>query len=715
MKSYKRILLLLSAAVMMLSSGCGSSSSASDSSESSKADSSSSAQSSSAAESSSKTDDSSKTEKSNSPESGFAMKVNKSDGKLNISRSAAKNTPMGDKGKWTIFVYLCGTDLESSGQGSATSDIAQMLEAEQSDNVRFVVQTGGTSKWVNEQFKSDKCERYLVQNQDIKLIESTDLANMGDPSTLSGFLKWGVEKYASEKMGVIFWDHGGGSISGACVDELNSGDTLTLSEINTAFSDVYSGMTDQFEFIGFDCCLMGTAETANILASYARYFYGSQECEPGSGWDYTTFGTHLAKNPTSSGADLGKAIADSFYKECEQGKQANGCTLTIIDLTKFDAFVTAFNDYSKELFEKSSSSFAGIVRGVTSADNFGGNNKSEGYTNMVDIGGIVQNCNSIADGSKVLQTLKDCIVYNKNGSNHAKASGLSVYYPLSVQDDKELRTFSAIAISPYYLSLVDRIIKGPSDSGYTNDSIFNSDGEWANSNCDTSTEDSYFDSEGASEPKESKLIKFAAEPAVNSEGSYSFKLDADSLENAASVSAYIYMHTGEKTIELGETNDVIIDWETGTFSDNFDGYWFALPDGSILSTYIAEITDEYTVYTAPIKLNGKRTNLRLRVDSSNMVEIEGAWDGIGENGAAARDITEIKAGDKISAVHYLLDRSEYAAGEYTWEAGDDVDYAQLKAGDYLYGFSIDDVYGDYFITDPVVFSTDGNGTITFKQ
>ena len=53
-------------------------------------------------------------------------------------------------------------------------------------------------------------------------------------------------------------------------------------------------MSDRFEFIGFDCCLMGTAEVANILATYSRYFYGSQEIEPGSGWYYTTILNYLA-------------------------------------------------------------------------------------------------------------------------------------------------------------------------------------------------------------------------------------------------------------------------------------------------------------------------------------------------------------------------------------------------------------------------------------
>ena len=59
-------------------------------------------------------------------------------GVLNIQRSTAASVPMGENGTWTIFVYLCGTDLESDG-GFATYDLQEMLDASTSSNVRFVM------------------------------------------------------------------------------------------------------------------------------------------------------------------------------------------------------------------------------------------------------------------------------------------------------------------------------------------------------------------------------------------------------------------------------------------------------------------------------------------------------------------------------------------------------------------------------------------------
>ena len=648
---------------------------------------------------------------------GFALSVNGSDGKMKISRAAKKSTSMGDADTWTIFVYLCGTDLESD-QASATGDIAQMLEAAGSDNVRFVIQTGGTAQWQNEVFSNTAGERWILQNQDIQLADSGALTNMGDPSTLANFLSWGVENYASEKMGVVFWDHGGGSISGACFDELNENDSLSLAEINSGLSQVYSGMTDKFEFIGFDCCLMGTAETANVISTYARYFYGSQETEPGTGWDYTAIGNFLAEDPSVNGAELGKVLSDSFYDECALGEQENECTFTIIDCEKFDEFAVEFNDYAKALYEAAGSDLAGIVRGVNKADNFGGNSKSEGFTNMVDIGGIVNNCAAYADGSAVLAALDDCIVYNKNGSLHNNASGLSVYYPLQVEGSEELKTFSGICISPYYLSLVDMIAKGYTGNGYDNTVFFTEDGDWSNEDCDCeSYDDSYFDDESYGESGESSLITFAEKPGFDEDGYYGFVLDENGLEYTADVSALILMDLGDdQLLELGETYDVYADWDSGYFGDNFDGKWLSLPDGSLLSMYIVEAGEDSTVYTSPIELNGKRTNLRI-VQSGDKIKIEGAWDGIDENGMAAREIIKLKAGDKIAPVYYILEDdsdSTYTADAYEWADGDNVIYALLPNADYYYAFSIDDVYGDYYLTDPVVFTVEDDG-ISFSE
>ncbi len=647
---------------------------------------------------------------------GLYMQVNGSDGNMTISRAPKKTTPMGDEDTWTVFVYLCGTDLES-GQYSATGDLFQMAQAQSNENVKFVIQTGGTAQWYENIIDASKGDRYIIQDNDLVKVDEQPLRDMGDPDTLVNFLEWGVQEYPAEKMGLVFWDHGGGSITGACFDELNNDNSLSLSEINTALSQVYENMTDKFEFIGFDCCLMGTAETANILATYGRYFYGSQETEPGTGWDYTAIGNFLAENTSADGAALGKVLADSFYDECAAGGEENGATFTIIDLEKFDDFTVAFNSYAKDLYDAAAAdNLAGIVRGVNNAENFGGNNKSEGYTNMVDIGGIVKNCSDYADGSAAIEALDNCIAYKKNGRDHKNASGLSIYYPLEVGGSEELKTFSGICISPYYLSLVDMVATGYTGNGYDNQVFFTEDGDWQCEDCSGGEyDDSYFDHVGEGGSTESQLIKFEIEPAQFEDGTFGFKLTEDSLNYVAEVNAALYyVIDDDQAIEIGETYDIYADWEEGIFLDNFNGKWLSLPDGQTLATYVVGIDDDCAVYTSPILLNGKETNLRIRVDADGKTAIDGAWDGINDNGIPAKEIKKLKTGDVIVPLYYLDTENDdmFSGDEYNFTEGDSIIYDFLPEGEYEYSFDIQDVYGDFYFTDYTNFGVE-NGEVVF--
>lgn len=67
-----------------------------------------------------------------------------------------------------------------------------------------------------------------------------------------------------------------------CFDEQYEYDSLGVTEMAAAFDRVYDSMTDRFEFIGFDACLMSTLEVANQMVPYARYLYASEEYEPGT-------------------------------------------------------------------------------------------------------------------------------------------------------------------------------------------------------------------------------------------------------------------------------------------------------------------------------------------------------------------------------------------------------------------------------------------------
>lgn len=661
-------------------------------------------------------------------------------GRLEIQRLSRPETKaMGQAGTWTIFVYLCGTDLESE-DGLGTIDLEEMIAASQSSQVQFIVQTGGTDYWDNDLVDDSKTQRFLIQNQEIEEVDETALSNMGSADTLANFLSWGVENYPAEKMGLVFWNHGGGSITGVCFDEQNEYDSLSLIEIENALTAVYAKMTDVFEFIGFDACLMGTLETANILAPHARYMYSSEELESGYGWDYRAIANYLGDNPTANGADLGVVVVDSFYESSFADDSQDEATLSCVDLSKIDALLYAFNEVAETMYNSTdnTSSLSGMVKGITAAENYGGNNKSEGYTNMVDLGSILKNISpNVAGTDQVLLALDDCVTYMKNGRNKANSHGLALYYPLSVQGSEELSIFKDICVSPYYMSFVDKMVYGRdtngsfdnfSDAGWLGaDSLY-----WNNTYEEEAGADYWlnFDDVASNDynfSEDETAVSFSNPPSLNADGIYGFTISPDSLDYVEAVYCDLFVDSGDgqTLIELGLDDNITADWDTGEFEDNFTGYWVALPDGQPLASYIVEQGDNYNIYTSPIMLNDVETNLRIRLDYNNeddyTITIIGAWDGIDEEtGQSAKKITKLKKGDLLTPMYYSYNFENDEEGIYTGEAyqfnDDPILYEEILAeGDYYYSFQIDDIFGSSLYTDFEIFAIDADGELYFYE
>ena len=222
---------------------------------------------------------------------------------------------------------------------------------------------------------------------------------------------------------------------------------------------------------------------------------------------------------------------------------------------------------------------------------------------------------------------------------------------------------------------------------------------------------------------ESPRITFAKPPQFDEDGCYFFQLDADGLENAAGVSALVFQlsEDEEDFIELGETVDLDGDWDTGFFQDMFDGWWLSLPDGQNLAMYIAYDTENYLVYSSPVLLNGEETNLRIRQNWEDAsVTVDGTWAGVDEYGVAAREYRKLQQGDVLVPVYYSYAVEDFEEGYYTGQEFTvkntlEVEYEWMDSGDYLYSFCIDDLYGDYYLSDPVMFYVDEDGEVLFYE
>lgn len=216
-------------------------------------------------------------------DSGYSASI---EGKVNTSVASGsrdKRTQIlgNNKDTVTMMVYMCGTDLESK-HGMATSDLNEMLTASKKfgNNFNLIIYTGGCNKWQNNTISSKKNQIIQIKNGKIIELEEKSSVSMTDPDTLSSFIKYCSSNFPANRNELVFWDHGGGSVTGYGYDEKHAGSgSMDLAEIDKALKN--GGV--KFDFIGFDACLMATAENALMLNDHADYLIASEETEPGIG------------------------------------------------------------------------------------------------------------------------------------------------------------------------------------------------------------------------------------------------------------------------------------------------------------------------------------------------------------------------------------------------------------------------------------------------
>ena len=346
----------------------------------------------------------------------------------------------------TIMVYMCGTDLESRSS-MATYDLQEMQNATLSDNVNIIVYTGGCKSWRNNFISERRNQVYRFSSRGLeRLVDDDGDRVMTDPQTLTRFIKFCQSNFPANRNELIFWDHGGGSVTGYGYDEKHaSSGAMNLAAINSALKS--AGM--KFDFIGFDACLMATAENALMLSDYADYLVASEETEPGVGWYYSNWLTELSRNTSMPTAQIGKKIADDFVAVCNQKCRGQATTLSVVDLAELSNTMpkklSAFSQDASSMI--TSSEYQTVSSARNNAREFARSSKID----QVDLVDFAQRVGT--DSAKELaESILGAVKYNRTSSNMPNSYGLSIYFP---QKNKKylstmLNTYEAIGMDEDY-------------------------------------------------------------------------------------------------------------------------------------------------------------------------------------------------------------------------------------------------------------------------
>ena len=330
----------------------------------------------------------------------------------------------GGRDKVTVMIYMIGSDLESES-GMATADLNEMLYAQIDNyNLNLFIQTGGCKRWRNSVMTAGKIERWKMDRNGLSLLESMKSQNMTDPGTLSSFIQFCAKEAPADRYMLIFWDHGGGSVSGYGYDEKFPNDTMDIGEIGQALKN--GGV--KFDLVGFDACLMATLETAIAIEPYADYMLASEESEPGTGWYYTRWLQVLDDNTSTNTLSLGKQIIDDFTSASSSSMgYRTETTLSLIDLAELNGTVLKqLGSFGEELTQQLKGQ---DYQSVATARNGTREFCSSQRLDQVD---LVDFCNRLGtkEAKLLAESIQDAVKYNKV-NNVSNAYGLSIYFPNS--------------------------------------------------------------------------------------------------------------------------------------------------------------------------------------------------------------------------------------------------------------------------------------------
>ena len=385
------------------------------------------------------------------------------------------------KKEYTVMVYIVGSNLESR-YGSATNDIAEMKQAGLDyEKTNLLVYTGGSKRWVSDIPSTSNNVLDLSKDREEsseRIVAHTEKsANMGIPQTLAAFVDYCTENYPADHYGLILWNHGGGPLWGYGSDELFKNDSLLLEELRSAMDRTAFGPgrnaqeqsgQDQnspdrlrLDWVGFDACLMGGLESARLWKNYADYLVGSEELEPGRGWDYTFL---RVLNETSDPGRIVSSIVDSYGGYYEQNRSQffnPDVTLSALDLSKTDEVVSAADGlFAAMRADIGKGKYALLNQARGRAKAFGlsaSDSKAEAY-DLIDLKDLAAKTGSMyPEESGALEKAVDAMVIG-SVSNVEGTGGVSIYLPGDNRDlyevAKELYTKEEI-LSDEYGQFVD--------------------------------------------------------------------------------------------------------------------------------------------------------------------------------------------------------------------------------------------------------------------
>ena len=656
------------------------------------------------------------------------------------AESPSVASPEENPHEWTVLFYFCGSDLESkygyasdnleeffwtvspinfASQIVQESNLQTLVQPFVPGKVNVLVQTGGAKEWhaqklgldidansVQRWLYNDNAEENDEPHEFFSLVQTLPLQSMADPSTLSDFIRWGVETCPARKYVLVLWGHGNGAGSGLFIDELFDDDTLYLYELKQALADGGA----HFETLVIDACLMANLETAWAVKDAANWMVASEEIVPGKGTAVGEWLQQLMGNPLGDGEWLGRCVCDTTgikYANEADNIAKELLTWSVVDLSKIDHLV----ETTERLF-----SFIGSVMRqspevlfiyadfLQNAQEYG-----DGQQNMRELSSVVYDPLSqyfldFGLRSDILQTLSEAVVYSLRGPGRSEARGLSFCYPVDF-DSEELDIYAKNYPMPGYLAYLDAI------------------SPWR-------APDSVYESvERLPEIDSVESYKLRVDKRTDTDGMPALLFHAENMNSLLNSVYYRLYRLDDETgeiVRLGRTicGSKVSDEGDSTYRASDPMHWPAI-DGQLICMDLIQASYDHRLYNVPVQINSEYAILRCgrtithdwnSDEHISDYEMLGVWEGFEEdNDLPSRSVKPLMM---IEGQEYRLlyptdakdgrRRTTYQSSDtLTMYRAPEVQEIPLPPGTYYIEYEVEDIFLRSFLLERIEVQWDG--------
>ena len=607
------------------------------------------------------------------------------------------------------------TVVASEESGAASADIVEMLTADLSENITIVLQTGGATRWQNTFVNPNKTQRFVIsQDKPFEEVANLPLQRATDPDTLSDFLRFCRDDYPADHTMLVLWDHGGGPF-GYGLDSIYCGSPMSLKEINTALSNVYTPDPENpaFDVIGFDACLMSSLEVTHALYGFASVYALSEESEPGFGWDYTGFLNKMSADPTMCPAAVAQAVADSFtdyYMKLNinvgEVLSVQNVTFAVIDSKKAEELYQAYSELTKHQLKDAAEDISVLAEiGRCSYNSPHVAASSYDIYNLVDLGCYVDLMVDTypEECSKIKNLLEEAVLYHRENGSLADTQGICVYIPGSISSYRGL---------DYYLQYVYDICEDP----YTRALYF-----YKMSGCLTDEMLATVKTLTDATPKVLDISEFYSfektMPVIENNNFYiPVSESLQDMTQAYTFQIALFDESHSQIIYYGQDEYVYMDGE-GNLCSDFDGQWVFL-DGQPLALEMTSKTPSCIEYRSHVLYNGNDAYLLFAYNrDTEEFEIRGVSlfptnEEEQDNFIVdTKNNIELKPKDTIVPVYPASDFTgmnfEIEGKKITFSASSRIEMKALQNGYYLAMANICDQRGDSYSSKVIGYNISG--------